>query len=322
MFLTLKGPAGVSGAVFLVAALCLAAGPRPLLAATARKAPAGTMSHDPYQGAIALEPSTGRVLFEDRADAKGYPASLLKLMDLLIILEKVERHELSLRDPVPVSAKAVLAAPSKVWLATKETFSLEEMLYALMIQSANDVAVALAEKVGGTTDGFIQLMNQRAAALGMTNTAFHSVNGLPPARGQQHDVTTARDLAVLCREVLKHPEALRYTGTRQRTFRASVPGKAVDMRNHNHLLDKIPGCDGLKTGYIAAAGYSIAITAARHGQRVLVVVLGSTSSQTRDARAAELTERAFAALAPTNSARPSAAASPAAVPQPAKARAH
>ena len=290
--------------VFLGAAWCLAAGPRPLLAAvkhaTSRSAvsatASGVLSRDPYQGVIVLEPATGRVLLEDRADAKGYPASVLKLMDLLIILEKVERRELSWQEPVGVSAKACLAAPSKVWLSPKEKFPLDEMLYALMVHSANDVAVALAEKVGGSTDGFIQLMNRRAAELGMTNTVFHSVNGLPPARGQEHDVTTARDLAILCREVLKHSDALRYTSTRQHMFRANVPGKNVDMRNHNHLLDRIPGCDGLKTGYILAAGYSIAVTATRNGQRVLVVVLGSKSSQTRDARAAELVDRGFAAL--------------------------
>ena len=287
------------------AVLCLAAGAGPLRAAVQKTtrtsggpgSPPATLSRDPYQGAIVLDAVTGRVLFEDGADAKGYPASVLKLMDLLVILEKVERRELGLRDSMAVSAKACQAAPSKVWLAPREKFTLDEMLYALMVQSANDVAVALAEDVGGSTAGFLELMNRRARELGMTNTVFHSVNGLPPARGQEPDVTTARDLALLAREVLKHPEALRYTSTRQRTFRPNVAGKSVDMRNHNHLLDKIKGCDGLKTGYILAAGYSIAITAARDGHRVLVIVLGSKSLQTRDAQAAALADRGFAAMA-------------------------
>ena len=311
------------------AAWWLAAGPGSLAAAVkhaSRSATAAaasaTRSRDPYQGAIVLEPATGRVLFEDRADVPGYPASVLKLMDLLVILEKVERRELGWQDPVVASAKACLAAPSKVWLAPKEQFSLDEMLYALMVHSANDVAVALAEKVGGSTDGFVQMMNRRALELGMTNSVFHSVNGLPPARGQEHDVTTARDLATLCREVLKHPDALRYTATRQHTFRANVAGKSVAMRNHNHLLDKITGCDGLKTGYILAAGYSLALTANRNGHRVLVVMLGSKSSKTRDAQAAALLERGFAALAAAPGSRgPSYATAPSTAPQPVSKRA-
>jgi len=316
MFLILSRPPRLIGAAIILGiALCLVAAPSPLQAAARKKTAARGMGRDPYVGAVVLEASSGRVLFEDQADAKGYPASVLKLMDLLVILEKVEQRQLSFQDPVVASAKATRAAPSKVWLADNERFTLDEMLYALMVQSANDVAVALAEKVGGTTDGFVQLMNQRAQELGMSNTVFHSVNGLPPGRGQPHDVTTARDLSLLCREVLKHPDALRYTGTRQRAFRPNTPGKTVDMRNHNHLLEQVPGCDGLKTGWIAAAGYSIAVTAARNGQRVLVVVLGSDSLRRRDAKATELVNRGFALLAAAPAVRPpapGAAGSPAA----------
>jgi D-alanyl-D-alanine carboxypeptidase (penicillin-binding protein 5/6) len=164
--------------------------------------------------------------------------------------------------------------------------------------------VALAEKVGGTTEGFVEMMNQRARQLGMTNTIFRSVHGLPPAAGQDHDITTARDFSRLCLELLKHPEALRYTSTRERPFRPNVPGKTVVMRTHNHLLGQVEGCDGLKTGYIAAAGYSIAVTAARNGQRVVVIVLGSVDRKVRDAKAAELVARGFAALPPAPAAAP------------------
>jgi len=162
--------------------------------------------------------------FEDHADAKGYPASVLKLMDLLIILEKIEQRQLSLQDQVPVSAKAAKTGGSQVWLAEKESFTLEEMLYALMVQSANDAAVALAEKVAGTTDAFVELMNKRAKLLGMTSTVFRSVHGLPPAAGQEHDITTARDFSLLCRELLKHKDTLRYTSTRERPFRPILDG--------------------------------------------------------------------------------------------------
>lgn len=257
-----------------------------------------TIAQNPYLGAIVVEANSGRVLFEDHADAKGYPASVLKLMDLLIILEKIEQRQLSMQDQVPVSAKAAKTGGSQVWLEPKESFSLDEMLYALMVRSANDVAVALAEKVGGSTDGFVALMNARAKALGMNNTVFHSVHGLPPAKGQQDDVTTARDLSILCREVLKHPDALRYTSTKEHEFRPNAGKKTVRMQNHNHLLGHLEGCDGLKTGFIDKAGFSIAVTAVRGGQRVVVVVLDSTDRKLRDAKACELTARGFAALSP------------------------
>lgn len=280
-------------------------------AATSRASHNGIISRDPYLGAIVIEASTGRVLFEDRADAKGYPASVQKLMDLLIILEKLQQGQLSLTNQVPVSAKAAKTGGSQVWLAEKESFSVEDMLYALMVQSANDAAVALAEKVAGSTDAFVELMNAKARELGMNNTIFHSVHGLPPGRGQEHDVTTARDFSILCRDlVLKHPEALKYTSTRERVFRPDAGKKTVVMRTHNHLLARIDGCDGLKTGYFAQAGFSIAVTASRNGHRIIVMVLDSPDLKTRDAHAAALVAKGFAALAPaaTASAKPGAAA--------------
>lgn len=270
-----------------------------LLLAATQKPPHGPISRNPDLGAIVIEASNGKVLFEEQADAKGYPASVQKLMDALIILEKLEHGQLSLQDQVPVSPKASHTGGSRVWLADKESFTVEEMLYALMVQSANDAAVALAEKVAGSTDAFIELMNQKAKELGMNSTVFHSVHGLPPGPGQEHDVSTARDLSVLCRElVLKHPEILRYTSTRERRFRTNVPAKTVVMRAHNHLLARIEGCDGLKTGYFAQAGFSIAVTAARNGHRLIVVVLDSPDLKTRDNRAAELVAKGFSLLSP------------------------
>jgi D-alanyl-D-alanine carboxypeptidase (penicillin-binding protein 5/6) len=250
------------------------------------------------------------VLFEQHADTKGYPASVLKLMDLLLILERIERHELALTDPVPVSARAAATGGSRVRLTPKESFSVDEMLYALVVQSANDAAVALAEKVAGSTTGFVRLMNQRAAQLGLTSSSFQSVNGLPPAAGQLPDVTTARDLARLCRELLRHPDALRYTSTRSRTFRPKVPARRLLMTNHNPLLGQVEGCDGLKTGWIDAGGYSIAVTAARHGHRLIAVVLDCADRKLRDKEAAELIAKGFAILAARTRA-PSSAPSPA-----------
>jgi serine-type D-Ala-D-Ala carboxypeptidase (penicillin-binding protein 5/6) len=261
--------------------------------------PPNTISKNPYRGAIVVEALSGKVLFQDGADVKGYPASVLKLMDLLIILEKIDKKELSFQDSVTVSAKSAKTGGSQVYLAEKETFSLDEMLYALMVKSANDAAVALAEKVAESTDGFTVLMNKKAKELGMTSTVFRSVHGLPPAPGQEDDVTTARDLSILCRELLsKYPDTLRYTSTRQRPFRANDEKRKIDMVNHNHLVGRVKGCDGLKTGYIARAGFSIAVTASRNNQRIVAVVLGSVDSKTRDAKARELVEKGFAALEP------------------------
>ena len=232
--------------------LCLLAMPPAGLAATqSPKAPRiPRTARAPYLGAIVLNAASGRVLFEDHADAKGYPASVLKLMDLLLCLEKIQRGQLSLQDQVTVSAKASHTGGSRVWLAEKESFTVDEMLYALMVQSANDAAVALAEKLAGSTEGFVQLMNKRARELGMAGTVFHSVHGLPPGAGQQPDLTTARNLSLLCAELLKHPDTLRYCSTRQRPFRTNVPAKTVVMRTHNHLMGRLEGCDGLKTGWI------------------------------------------------------------------------
>ena len=268
----------------------------PALNAAPKTAHHGVMARDPYLGAIVVDAASGKVLFEDQADVKGYPASMQKLMDLLIILEKLEHGQLSLQDPVPVSAKAAKTGGSQVWLAEKESFSLDDMLYALMVQSANDAAVALAEKVAGSTDAFVELMNKKAKELGMNSTVFHSVHGLPPSPGQEHDLTTARDFSILCRQIVRHPEALRYTSTRERAFRQNVPGKTVLMRNHNHLLSHVEGCDGLKTGYFAQAGFSIAVTSARQAQRVIVVVLDSPDLKTRDRKATELVAKGFAVL--------------------------
>ena len=276
-------------------------------APAAKPARKPAISENPYRGAIVIDCATGNVLFEDKADATGYPASVLKLMDLLIILEKIERQQIALTNPVPVSAKAAKMGGSQVYLAEKEVFPVDDMLYALMIQSANDAAVALAEKVAGSTEAFVELMNQRAQALGMTHTVFHSVHGLPPGASQEHDVTTARDFALLCRELLKHKDTTRYTATRERVFRPNDKQHQIVMRNHDHLLGQVEGVDGLKTGYFTEAGYSIALTAGRNGQRVIAIVLGSVDRKVRDTKAAELVAKGFAALptpAPTPATRP------------------
>ncbi len=257
-------------------------------AMVAAGAPASSIAQDPYRGAIVVDAHTGEALFEDAADRPGYPASMLKLMDLFIVLDGVKQGRVRLNDMVRVTPEVAAIGGSQVYLDPRESFSVEEMLYALIIQSANDAALALALHVGGTREGFVRMMNDKARELGLSPiTQFQSPHGLPPAAGQRPDMTTPRDFAKLCVALLKaHPEALQYTAATFRVFRPEP--RLFEMRTHNHLLASVPGCDGLKTGYFTAAGYSIAATVQRDGARVIAVVMGSVDRKTRDAKATEL----------------------------------
>jgi D-alanyl-D-alanine carboxypeptidase (penicillin-binding protein 5/6) len=262
--------------------------------AWAARTPLNVISQDPYVSALVIEADSGKTLFEANADAKVYPASVLKLMDLYVILDRIEQGALKLDDMVQVTPEASKTGGSQVYLDPKEQFPVEDLIYALMVQSANDAAVALATHIGGSKEGFIALMNQKAQALGMKNSRFNSVHGLPPSDGQEPDVTTARDLAILCRELAKRPEALKYTGTQSKGFRED---KFI-MRNHNKLLTQVAGCDGFKTGYYEAAGFSIAATAKKGGVRIITLVMGSKDRKMRDAKAMELLAKGFAIVPP------------------------
>ncbi|RJR15993.1 MAG: D-alanyl-D-alanine carboxypeptidase [Nitrospiraceae bacterium] len=244
------------------------------------------LSKNPYLGAIVIDAATNKVLFEDNPDVKGYPASVVKLMNFLLILEALEAKEISLQDKIAISAEAAKIGGSQVYLKENEVHTVDNLLYALMVQSANDAAAALAIHYKGSKEEFVKLMNKRAGELGMNDTSFHSVHGLPPAKGQLPDVSTPRDLTKLSREVLKHPQALQYTSTKQRIFRKGE--QPFIIRNHNHLVGSFKGCDGLKTGYFRAAGFSIAATAAKNGNRAIAVILGSVDRKVRDAKARKL----------------------------------
>jgi serine-type D-Ala-D-Ala carboxypeptidase (penicillin-binding protein 5/6) len=257
--------------------------------AWAGRAPLKTVAAEPYASAIVLDADTGETLFARNADAAVYPASTLKLMVLLVILDRIEQGSLQLDEMVQVTVEAYKMGGSQVYLDPKEQFPLEELLYALMIQSANDAAVALASHVAGTKEEFVALMNQKAEELGMKNTRFYSVHGLPPSKGQRVDVTTARDFGTLCRYLSKRPEVYKYTGTKVKDFR----GGEFIMRTHNHLLKKVDGCDGFKTGYFTKAGFSIAATAKKDGVRIIAIIMGSKDRKVRDAKAIELLAMGF-----------------------------
>jgi D-alanyl-D-alanine carboxypeptidase (penicillin-binding protein 5/6) len=262
--------------------------------AMAARAPLNDLSEDPYASALVIDADSGKTLFAANADAKVYPASILKLMDLFVILDRVEQGLLKLDEMVQVTPEAAKIGGSQVYIDPKEQFSVEDLIYALVVQSANDAAVALAIHIAGSKEGFIALMNQKAQELGMKNSSFHSVHGLPPSAEQQPDVTTARDLAILCRELARRPLALKYTGTQTKTFRED---KFI-MHNHNKLLAQFPGCDGFKTGYYKAAGFSIAATAKRGGVRIITLVMGSKDRKVRDAKAEELLAKGFSFIPP------------------------
>lgn len=260
--------------------------------AWAGRTPIQTIAKDPYASALLLNADTGETLFTDNAETLVYPASALKLMTLLIILERIEQGTMQLDDTVQVTVEAYKMGGSQVYLDPKEQFPVEELLYALIVQSANDAAVALATHAAGSKESFVTLMNQKAEELGMKNTHFYSVHGLPPSDGQKVDVTTAQDFGILCRELSKRPDVFKYTGTKVRDFREGE--STFIMRTHNHLLGKVDGCDGFKTGYFTKAGFSIAATAKKNGVRIIAIVMGSKDRKVRDAKATELLARGFA----------------------------
>ena len=252
------------------------------------------VSKAPYISALLIDAETGKILIDENSTVKSYPASVVKMMVLLVVLEQIEKGALYLNDMVQVTPEAARMGGSQVYLDPKEQFPVEDLLYALMIQSANDAAVALAVHVSGSKETFVELMNERAAALGMNDTRLHSVHGLPPSKGQQVDTTTAKDLSILAIKLAKMEETFKYTSTKEREFRN---GDFI-MRTHNHLLKNVVGCDGFKTGYFKAAGFSIVATAKRKGVRLIVVVLGSKDRKVRDAKATELLTKGFSLVPP------------------------
>lgn len=253
-------------------------------------------SRDPYAGAIVIDYASGGVLFEDHADRRAYPASMIKLMNLYILMDHIDLGLVGLDDEVEIRREVALIGGRQVWLAQGEVFSVEELIYAMMVHSANDAATALAIRCAGSKQAFAELMNAKARAIGMESSEFHNVHGLPPARGQEPDISTARDFAHLARRILQdHPGILKYTSTKSRSFREAKP---VRLSSTNPLLGETEGCDGLKTGFFSAAGFSIAATAQRDGERVIAVVIGSKQKRVHKREAAKLIEMGFDAIRP------------------------
>ena len=233
---------------------------------------------------LLVEAATGKVLHAENATYPWYPASVTKLMTLYTTLKAIRDKKLSYDTLLTVSKNAVAQQPTKMGFKLGTTVTVDNALKMLMVKSANDVAVTLAEGVGGSLEGFADMMNANARRLGMTQSHFINPNGLPA----ENHVSSARDLAMLARALIAefpqddaylHVHAIRY-------------GNRV-MRNYNNLLDRYPGADGMKTGFICASGYNLVASATRNGRRLIVVVLGSYSGATRAQKAAQLLERGF-----------------------------
>jgi D-alanyl-D-alanine carboxypeptidase (penicillin-binding protein 5/6) len=237
--------------------------------------------------AIVIDANTGEVLYARRADSSRYPASITKVMTLYLAYEALASGRLKLDERIVMSPRAAAQPPSKLGLAAGESLTVDDAIRALAIKSANDVAVALAERLGGTEARFAALMTLRAQELGMTHTRFVNASGLPDSR----QISTARDIAILSRAIMRdYPQYYSYFGQRQWSFRG------VNMNNHNGLLARMPGADGIKTGFTNASGYNLAASAVRGNDRLIAVVMGGSSGRSRDDHAADLLNVGFDVL--------------------------
>ena len=244
----------------------------------------------PGQSMILVDNETGLVLAQSNSDTPLHPASLTKAMTLLLTFEALESGRLRIRDSVPVSAHAADMMPSKIGLRPGQSMAAEDAIYAVAVHSANDIAVALAEKIGGSELNFVAMMNRRAGQLGMTHTHFINANGLP----NPVQVSSARDMAILARTLIQaHPREYRYFSTRTFIYHGTV------YQNHNHLMETYRGMDGLKTGFIQQSGFNLVASAHRRDQaggdrRLIGVIFGGRSTAARNAQMAALLDWGFA----------------------------
>jgi D-alanyl-D-alanine carboxypeptidase len=278
------GRIGTARSGWQVAALAATALVTALTVSDAEARPRRYAGYAPAYSAIVIDAKTGQALHAESADAHRYPASVTKVMTLYLLFEQIEAGRFTLQSPLRVSAEAASQPPSKVGVRAGSTITVEEAIRALVTKSANDVAVVVAENISGDEESFGQLMTRRARAIGMSRTTFRNASGLPDAE----QVTTARDLATLGRAIQDHfPRYWRYFQTYSFAYRG------VNHRNHNRLLGRVEGVDGIKTGYTRASGFNL-LTSARRGERQIVaVVLGGRSGGARDARMRQLVEGFF-----------------------------
>ena len=233
---------------------------------------------------LVVDVESGRVLHADRATDPWYPASITKLMTVYVALDLVRQGKVSLGTPLTLSARAAAEPPSKMAFRPGTQVTLDNALKIIMVKSANDVAMMIGENLGGSVEGFAELMNDASRRLGMRESRWYNPNGLPDERQQ----TSARDMAVLARALLREfpeQESLFHIG-------ALKLGPQI-IRNHNGLLGRYPGADGMKTGFICAGGFNVVASATQNGRRLITVVMGYPSARERDLRAADLFDQGF-----------------------------
>ncbi len=236
-------------------------------------------SYDPAYASIVVDANSGATMQASNADSTRHPASLTKIMTLYLLFERLQAGKIKLDTQMPVSEHAAAMAPSKLGLKPGESIDVGTAIRAIVTKSANDVAVVVAEAIGGNELEFAKLMTAKARALGMTHTNYHNASGLP----DEQQITTARDQAIIARAIHdRFPQYFHYFSIRTFVFR----GK--EMRNHNHLLGTVDGVDGMKTGYIHESGFNIIVSMHRNGRHLVAVVFGGRTASARDARVISL----------------------------------
>ena len=241
---------------------------------------------------ISIEAETGLVLHEKNADTVRPPASMIKLMQMLLVSEGLREGKWTLDQPITASRKAQHMGGTQVYLEAGDVFPLGHLMKAVSVASANDATMAVAEGLWGNEDAYLAAMNERAQALGMKNSEFHSVHGLPPSWGEEYDKTTARDMALLAQACVKEPQVLAWTNLRDIQFRPDEPKKY----STNKLLRRRDDMDGLKTGFISAAGFCITATLEKDNVRVIAVLMGYQDKYVRFNEAERLLDEGVATM--------------------------
>lgn len=229
------------------------------------------------EAAILMEPTTGEILFQKNAHRRLPPASVTKLMVMLLALEAIDRGDIKLTDVVTASPEACKMGGSQIWLEPGEQMTVADLLKAVCIVSANDASYALGEHIAGSEENFIALMNKRAKQLGLVDTTYVNTTGLEPDSGGEGNMTTAADMAILAREVIKYPMVFKWSGV----WIDSLRGGKSFLRNTNKLVRFYRGCDGLKTGFTGEAGYCLVATAKRDGIRLIAVAMKASTIDAR-----------------------------------------
>jgi len=237
---------------------------------------------------VLMDADTGTIIAGKNMDAKLPPASITKVMTMLLVMEALDRGQIKLDEKVRASEYAASMGGSQIFLEAGEEMTVEDLLKGVALASGNDASVALAERIAGTEEAFVKKMNERARELGMKNTNFVNCNGLPA----ENHYSSARDIAIMSRELLKYEQVTKYTGLYQDYLRKDAPNPFW-LVNTNKLVRFYSGADGLKTGYTSEAKYCLAATAKRDNLRVIAVVLGEPDSKTRNAEVTKMFDYAF-----------------------------